>query len=174
MEVSYQTVLLLQLQVEEAWAQAIYIVHNQETLALRLRKPRFSGANPWPSGALEVTLAQARANTGELVPEAARPLIRNFDSSPMRPGQGTPEISNLAEARYKIAKMNEEQAVTEANSKEDEAKIESLDFALKESEKDVDITRARNDTLEIEAIDREEKLNRFIRKRTRCQNLSPV
>ena len=64
MEVTYQTVLLLQLQVVEAWAQASYIVQDQEALAFRLRKPRFSRAKPWPSGALEVTLAQARADTG--------------------------------------------------------------------------------------------------------------
>lgn len=89
---------------------------------------------------------------------------QSFDLSPMRPGQGTPEISNLVEARDRIANLEKELAVAIANSQEDEAKLESLDLAMKDTKKEGDIIKARNDTLEIEAMENDEKITRFIRK----------
>ena len=81
----------------------------------------------------------------------------SLESSPIRVGQGTPEINSLDKARETIANLGKELEAEIAKSKEESTKLLSMDSAMKEMSKESGILRGRNDTLEIENMEKEEK-----------------
>ena len=77
--------------------------------------------------------------------------------------QGTPEEPmEIEKALVKISKLQVDTAVYKANANEDKAMIESLKEAVETAKKETEIVRARNNTLEVEVIDKDSKISKFI------------
>ena len=143
---------------------------DDETENIEDKKAKVEEAEDDPDdmGLVERILAGNAYGSSQSNPELGDKTLADLDNTmtEVKSQEGKlPEVKSqeesLTEANSKLSKAEEELITMKTNSEEDKAKIASLEEALQTMKQMVDLTKATNNSLEIESYNKDVKIEKI-------------